>query len=77
MKQQIQEEARMDRLQEDSNGLQLRVVLENQKNEKTCYMRVFQRSFFLFLTFDIMFGIVETWIGWREVVILSFTNINP
>ena len=31
MKQQIQKEARMDRLQEDSNGLQLRVVLENQK----------------------------------------------
>ena len=27
----------MDRLQEDSNGLQLRVVLENQKTEKTCY----------------------------------------
>ena len=27
----------MDRLQEDSNGLQLRVVLENQKNEKTRY----------------------------------------
>ena len=50
----------MDRLQEDSNGLQLRVVLENQKTEKTCYMRVFQRSFFLFLTFDIIFGIVET-----------------
>ena len=60
MKQQIQKEARMDRLQEDSNGLQLRVVLENQKTEKTCYMRVFQRPFFLFLTFDIMFGIVET-----------------
>ena len=49
----------MDRLQEDSNGLQLRVVLENQKNEKTCYMRVFQRSFLLFVTFDIMFGVVE------------------
>ena len=49
----------MDRLQEDSNGLQLRVVLENQKNEKTCYMRVFQRSFLLFVTFDIMSGVVE------------------
>ena len=50
----------MDRLEEDSKRLQFKVVLENQKNEKTCYMRVFQRSFFLFLTFDIMFGIVET-----------------
>ena len=50
----------MDRLEEDSKRLQFKVVLENQKNEKTCHMRVFQRSFFLFLTFDIMFGIVET-----------------
>ena len=50
----------MDRLEEDSKRLQFKVVLENQKNEKTCYMRVFQRSFFLFLTFDIIFGIVET-----------------
>ena len=59
MKLQLQMEARTDRLEEDSNGFQFRVVLENQKNEKTCYMRVFQRSFLLFVTFDIMFGIVE------------------
>ena len=37
MKQQTQREARIDRLEEDSKRLQFRVVLENQKNEKTCY----------------------------------------
>ena len=51
----------MDRLQADSSGLQLRVVLENQKNEKTCYPKGLSTLIFarLFVTFDIMFGIVE------------------
>ena len=61
MKQQIQKEARMDRLQEDSKRLQFREVLENQKNEKTCYPKGLSTFIFarLFVTFDIMFGIVE------------------
>ena len=59
MKQQIQKEARMDRLQEDSK--RFREVLENQKNEKTCYPKGLSTFIFarLFVTFDIMFGIVE------------------
>ena len=61
MKQQIQKEARMDRLEEDSKRLQFKVVLENQKNEKTFYFKGLSTFIFarLFVTFDIMFGIVE------------------
>ena len=61
MKQRIQREARIDRLEEDSKGLQFRVVLKNQKNEKTCYPEGLSTFIFarLFVTFDIMFGIVE------------------
>ena len=32
----------MERLEDDSKGLQFRVVLENQKNEKTCYPKGYQ-----------------------------------
>ena len=41
----------MDRLEEDSNGLQFRVVLENQNNEKTCYPKSF--STFIFVVCNI------------------------
>ena len=51
----------MDRLQEDSKRLQFRVVLENQKNGKTCYPKGLSTFIFarVFVKFDIVFGIVE------------------
>ena len=51
----------MDRLEEDSNGLQFRMVFENKKRmKKLSYPKGYQSSFLLCVTFDIMFGIVET-----------------